>query len=248
MAAQSHLQWPRRALFALLPAVLLFGGLELALRLLGVPAAKYLAERFEFPPAAKFGRVYLRDSTLFWRLRPGCDEPWTDYKLLYTHEWRTRSVGEVERARREREFPDRDYYRTVTWQVNEQGARGTPPAPGRQEVLCLGSSVTFGWGVRAEDAFPALLGARLEATEPFRWAVVNAGVPGYTSYQSLALLRRRLARKQWPAVVLFEAGINDGIPSTGAADADYAMARRGVVPPGLIRGSNGVVGARARFS
>ena len=54
--------------------------------------------------------------------------------------------------------------------------RGGDPAPraSRFRILCIGDSVTFGWGVEEGESWPR----RLEAELADRVEVVNAGVPG----------------------------------------------------------------------
>ena len=80
-----------------------------------------------------------------------------------------------------------------------------PRRPGTVRVLCLGDSCTYGLGVAFEDSWPARL-----AAEP-RLDVINAGVPGYTSYQGLLLFDEKLAGTD-PDVVVVEFGINDVAP------------------------------------
>ncbi len=65
--------------------------------------------------------------------------------------------------------------RTRTFQVstNSIGLRGPEIAPTTDEfrILCIGDSITFGWGFEGEESFPALLARELGVE------VVNAGVP-----------------------------------------------------------------------
>jgi lysophospholipase L1-like esterase len=51
------------------------------------------------------------------------------------------------------------------------------PAPGVTRLVAIGDSVTFGWGVEVEDAFPAQLQAELNR-RGHKVEVLNAGVPG----------------------------------------------------------------------
>jgi lysophospholipase L1-like esterase len=87
--------------------------------------------------------------------------------------------------------------------------RATGPGPGakgRARIVCLGGSTTYGQGVRSRDAWPAALERALEH-EGVSAEVVNAGVPGYGSRQSLLRYRRDIARLR-PDVVLFYEGWN----------------------------------------
>lgn len=234
------LSWPKKLVFALVPVVMLAGGLELGLRALGLPRQKYLAKQYEFPPADKFGRGFVRDDALFWKLQPGWDERWDLYKPAYTWERKAGAVGRTDVAEREQNFPDREYYGTVRWGVNASGFRGPEAERGKPLVVFVGSSVTFGWGVRAEDTFAEGIRQRLRRESGGGWDVLNGGVPGYSSYQCLALLQK-LVHENDVAVIFFEAGINDGVPSSGAPDSAFAMSRRGVIPPSLVRSSNALL-------
>ena len=80
------------------------------------------------------------------------------------------------------------------------GFRG--PEPGDPKVLCLGDSVAFGYSVEEPEAWPHLL-ARASGLE-----VLDAGVPGYSTYQGRVLLAQLLVRFR-PRVVALSFGYND---------------------------------------
>jgi len=70
----------------------------------------------------------------------------------------------------------------VTYDINQQGLRANsdtgPATPGRTRLLVIGDSFTFGWGVAADQAFPALLDGRHGANgQPVE--SLNAGVAGF---------------------------------------------------------------------
>lgn len=99
--------------------------------------------------------------------------------------------------------------------TNAKGFRGhqLPDPPGRPLVLCLGDSVTAGFGVDDEDTYPALLEERLRLWPGLGNAtVVNAGVHGYSSEQG-RILMARLARELEPDLVIIDFGINDDWPT-----------------------------------
>jgi lysophospholipase L1-like esterase len=77
----------------------------------------------------------------------------------------------------------------VEIETNSQGLRDREfSAKGeRERILVLGDSVTFGWGVEADEAFPKQLES-LQATRAGRtpFEVVNAGVWGYNTLQETA--------------------------------------------------------------
>lgn len=62
-----------------------------------------------------------------------------------------------------------------------------PASDGRPRVVFLGDSLTAGFGLASDEAFPALLRQRIDA-ERLRYTVVNAGVSGDTSAGGLSRL------------------------------------------------------------
>lgn len=82
-------------------------------------------------------------------------------------------------------------------------------------IVALGDSLTAGYGLRREDAYPTLLQARLDAHQ-MRYRVINAGVSGDTT----AAARRRLSTALAGDVrlVVVALGINDGLRGLPVAD------------------------------
>lgn len=74
-------------------------------------------------------------------------------------------------------------------------------------VVALGDSNTYGYGLPADAAYPALLEARLRG-HGLRARVWNAGVNGQTVLQGLARLERDVIQRR-PDVVLVAFGLND---------------------------------------
>ncbi len=68
-------------------------------------------------------------------------------------------------------------------------------------IVCLGDSITAGYGLAPEQAYPTLLAARLGT------AVINRGVSGDTAEDGLARVDEVLADDPWLVVV--ELGGND---------------------------------------
>lgn len=85
----------------------------------------------------------------------------------------------------------------------------TAPGPSAvPKILAFGDSLTAGFGVSREEAYPAQLQTRLEKAG-LRYQVINAGVSGETTAGGL----RRVA---WvlngrPTLVILELGANDGL-------------------------------------
>ncbi|MCA8974525.1 MAG: hypothetical protein KDC98_07370 [Planctomycetes bacterium] len=109
--------------------------------------------------------------------------------------------------------------------TDADGHRRTPAVPEAvRTVLFLGDSCTFGIGVDDEQAFAALLQGRLPGTRS-----INAGVPGYSSFQGLALLRSMPALPA-PAATVVSFQFNDDAHWDDRSDLEHAAALRGIVP------------------
>jgi acyl-CoA thioesterase-1 len=100
------------------------------------------------------------------------------------------------------------------------------PAAGERVIVILGDSLTAGLGVAPDEAYPALLEARLRR-EGFAYRVVNAGVSGDTTAGGLRRLDWVL--RSQPDVVLVALGANDGLraqPVTALRDNLTAIVTR----------------------
>jgi len=96
--------------------------------------------------------------------------------------------------------------------VNALGLRDTPvavPRPaGQRRILVLGDSSIYGVGLCRLQTLPELLQAAL-ADGSRDLEVINAGVPGYSSYQSLEQLGRLLEQGVGPDGVIIYNMISD---------------------------------------
>ena len=81
--------------------------------------------------------------------------------------------------------------------------------PGRARIIVLGDSLTYGYGVSVNAAYPAVLEERLGRTHSVE--VLNLGVPGANSEQVHEIARQQLPRLQ-PDVVVYGICQNDFIP------------------------------------
>ena len=89
-------------------------------------------------------------------------------------------------------------------------------------VAFLGDSLTSGWRLPEEEAYPALVARALAARgRPVR--VVNAGVSGDTAAQGLARLPAVL--KHRPAVLVVALGANDGLSREPLVATEAALER-----------------------
>jgi acyl-CoA thioesterase-1 len=86
----------------------------------------------------------------------------------------------------------------------------TPPRPGneRGRIVFLGTSLTAGYGLDPDLAYPSLVQAKLDSAG-LPYVAVNAGVSGETS----AGARRRIdwLLQQPVSVLVIETGANDGL-------------------------------------
>jgi lysophospholipase L1-like esterase len=72
----------------------------------------------------------------------------------------------------------------------------------------MGDSVTFGWGVNDWECYPSQLQTFLDRWFPGRFEVINAGIPGYSSFQAYHYYEQVVADLD-PDVVIIGYGIND---------------------------------------
>jgi lysophospholipase L1-like esterase len=190
----------RRLLFLSIPYlvfVLVLVGVEVSTRF-WLPHVSTLEAWVQSPEQSstfsdrKQVRIFEGDPVLFWRLKPNLDHVIWDFTMVST---------------------------------NAQGLRHEGPtgrkAAGAIRILCLGDSITFGyrvpvvWPERPKEyghdwlPYPMLLERRLRAANPGRQIeVIALAVPGYTSYQGLAWLRRDIEELK-PDVVTACFGWND---------------------------------------
>jgi lysophospholipase L1-like esterase len=96
--------------------------------------------------------------------------------------------------------------------INAQGLRDRELAaaklPGTLRILCLGDSVTFGHRVGPEEPYPRVLENLLRSAGGEAIEVINAGVPGYSTFQQAAWLDRRGLTLE-PDIVILGFVLND---------------------------------------
>jgi acyl-CoA thioesterase-1 len=90
----------------------------------------------------------------------------------------------------------------------------TDAARAEETIAVLGDSLTAGFGVTPDEAYPALLQARLKR-EGYDYRVVNAGVSGDTTAGGLR--RVDWVLRAQPSVVIVALGANDGLRGLGVA-------------------------------
>ena len=85
---------------------------------------------------------------------------------------------------------------------------GNPVRAKTTAILAFGDSITAGFGLPADQAFPARLEDKLRA-DGLAVRVINAGISGDTTADGLARLDWALADK--PDIVILELGANDAL-------------------------------------
>lgn len=93
--------------------------------------------------------------------------------------------------------------------AREASSAGAPaPATLRRTIVFVGTSLTAGMGLDPEQAFPALLAAKIDSAG-LPYEVINAGSSGETS--AGALRRIDWVLRQPMDVLVLETGANDGL-------------------------------------
>lgn len=99
----------------------------------------------------------------------------------------------------------------------EHSAAASAPQTTQGTLVFLGDSLTAGLGLAKEQAFPALIEARL-AAEGRPWKVVNAGISGDTTAGGVA--RLDWIYKQKVDVLFVCLGANDGLRGIPVAETE----------------------------
>jgi lysophospholipase L1-like esterase len=134
-----------------------------------------------------------------------------------------------------------EYRENPTWQIslNSEGYRSAEvnaKAASTIRVACVGDSWTFGMNVDQDRTYPSRLAAWLSTIHPGRrFEVLNFGVLGYSSFQGLQLLERRVLSVD-PDIVAIGFGMNDS-EVAGYRDKDMVTDAR---PPFFARARDAV--------
>jgi len=79
----------------------------------------------------------------------------------------------------------------------------------KNNIIFFGNSLTAGYGVKAEEAFPGLIQKRLDSLE-YSYNVINAGVSGETTASGLSRVEW-VVKRQPIEIFILELGGNDGL-------------------------------------
>lgn len=98
------------------------------------------------------------------------------------------------------------FFNGRTYRFNFMGLRGDDfdKAKTKPRIIALGNSCTFGWSVTEEEIFTTLLKNQLH----YKYQVINAGIPGYTSFQGRIFYESKIAELQ-PDILLILFAWND---------------------------------------
>lgn len=93
--------------------------------------------------------------------------------------------------------------------VSEPGLTSALAAEPIRRILALGDSLTEGYGIAPEDAYPEVLERLLKQGGQASIEVINAGISGSTSASAVGRLKWHLRAK--PDLVILALGANDGL-------------------------------------
>jgi lysophospholipase L1-like esterase len=200
--AEVRWRWrAKRCAFALIPLLALLAVAELVARC--CVSETTIAKRFEqieqiivFLGNEPEESIFEPDPRCFWRMKPN---------IVLPPERGTTWGGVMSNSHRLR-----------SREVSVEETRD------RLRVLCFGDSSTFGFGVDLADAWPNQLQELLDSEHPAAVEVLNAGIPGHTTYQGRQRLAADLAKWQ-PHLAIITFGNNDGWRWDGLADKDHAQ-------------------------
>jgi acyl-CoA thioesterase-1 len=80
-----------------------------------------------------------------------------------------------------------------------------------KRLIIIGDSITEGFGVSHEQAFPALLQKKIDKLDK-NWLVVGSGISGSTTASAPSRVQWHV--KQKPALIILALGANDGLRGT----------------------------------
>lgn len=96
----------------------------------------------------------------------------------------------------------------ICCEPQEPAQLSAPPSAKSGVIVAVGNSLTEGYGVPEEEAYPARLERRLQQSG-YRYTVVNAGISGETSSGARSRLDWIMTLR--PDIVILETGANDGL-------------------------------------
>lgn len=92
----------------------------------------------------------------------------------------------------------------------------------QKKLIVLGDSLSEGYGVAKDAAYPAVLEKKLHDAGKKEWTVINAGVSGSTTASGVG--RMKWVFKNKPDVVLLALGANDGLRGLKVEESEKNLA------------------------
>jgi len=90
-------------------------------------------------------------------------------------------------------------------------------SPTKKTLVIIGDSLTEGYGIAPENAYPALIEKKFNE-EKINWKIINSGISGSTTASALQRVRWSLRAK--PDMVLLSLGANDGLRGFKISDIE----------------------------
>jgi len=150
------------------------------------------------------------DDALIWKNLPNTRRAYVD---IFTPVWQ--DSDRMALLRRFAPWLPAAFRHQPVWRIslNEDGFRNAPitatKRAGVLRIACIGDSWTFGMNVNQDQTYPARLETLLKQRRPApEVEILNFGVLGYSSFQGLELLKRRVLDLQ-PDVLVIGFGMND---------------------------------------
>jgi len=196
------LPWWKKLLFSAIACVAVLLVLELGARCLveppNVPVYDEHRQVISVLGLPKLNEIMEHDPKRFWRLKAGLRE--------------VRVAGQINQQ-------------SIDFVVSTHNSLRSPPVAeqkARFRILVLGDSCAFGLGVNDDQTWPAQLQTLIQQSG-FAAEVINAGVPGYTSFQGMKYLETEGLSLQ-PDLVVACFGFNDR--DVWASQSDYETYRQ----------------------
>ncbi|UCD16297.1 MAG: SGNH/GDSL hydrolase family protein [Candidatus Zixiibacteriota bacterium] len=167
-----------------------------------IPLNTFFENRFFLVNRAlDYPEIFRKDPRLFWRFRPSQD------------------------------ITSR-FFEGETIRINSHGLRGEeiPLKSDKIRIAALGNSCTFGWGVTEDQTYVRLLEKMINNDDSLpRVEVINAGIPGYSTFQGRRFFVSDIARLQ-PDIVMMMFGWNDQwAAAENIADKDQKLPSESII-------------------
>jgi lysophospholipase L1-like esterase len=174
-------QTHRYVLYSIIAMMAMLFVAESVLRLVGI-SPRVDNPFFMLVRVFEYPDYFQKDHSLFWRLRPNIKE---GTEFLVPGSYRTNSLG-------------------------LRGADVSLPADNnRTRIACFGNSCTFGWRLQEKETYERQLEQKLNTQAAVtRFEVFNCGIPGYSTFQGLRMVREYLPILK-PQIVTICYGWND---------------------------------------